>query len=95
MVSFRPTSAETLADQQLYMSGWLTEVACQDCLARVGVQKNSEQHTSIQWSSEAVAACPEMARSPRALHAGCQRLRDSIEAAVRAGRIPIGAGDGF
>jgi len=95
MVSFQPTSAETLADQQLYTSGWLTEVACQDCLARVGVQKNSEQHTSIQWSPEAVAACPEMARSPRALHEGCPRLRTSIEAAVRAGLIPIGAGDGF
>jgi hypothetical protein len=94
MASFVPTSPETLADQQLYTSGWLTEVACQDCLAVVGVQKNSEHHTSIQWSAEAFAACPEMARMPRELHAGCPRLRASIEDAVRAGRVPIGAADG-
>jgi hypothetical protein len=95
MASFRPTRPETLADQLLYTSGWLTEVGCLDCLARVGVQKNSEQHTSIQWDAAAIAACPEMGRSPRELHAGCPRLRASIEAAVRTGRVPIGAGDGF
>lgn len=95
MASFVPTSAETLADQRLYLSDWLTPVACRDCLAVVGVQKNSEQHTSIQWSAEALAACPEMARRPRELHAGCPRLKASIEQAVRAGRVPIGAGDGF
>jgi len=95
MVSFQPTSPETLADQELYTRSWLTEVSCLDCLAQVGVQKNSEHQTSIQWSTEAVAACPELTRRPRALHEGCPRLAASIEAAVREGRLPIGAGDGF
>lgn len=94
MVSFQPTSPETAADQWLYTSGWLTEVACLDCLARVGVQKNSEHHTSVQWSAEALAACPEMGRHPRALREACPRLQASIEAAVRAGQVPIGAADG-
>ena len=94
MASFVPTSEETLADQRLYTSDWLTSVSCQDCLAVVGVQKNSVHHTSIQWSAEALDACAEMGR-PRELHAGCPRLRASIEQAVRAGDVPIGAGDGI
>ena len=39
MVSFAPTSADTLEDQRLYTSARLVEVACLDCLARVGVKK--------------------------------------------------------
>ena len=50
MASFVPTSADTLEDQRLYTQARLVEVACLDCLARVGVKKNSEHHTSIQWS---------------------------------------------
>ena len=55
MVSFAPTSEETLEDQRLYTQARLTEVACLDCLAKVGVKKNSEHHTSIQWNAEALA----------------------------------------
>jgi hypothetical protein len=97
--SFVPTSADTLEDQRLYTSARLTEVACLDCRATVGVKKNSEQHTSIQWSDRAVAGCPELARRPsttgRNLHRSCPRLVASIEAAVRDGAIPIGALDGY
>ena len=57
MVSFAPTSEETLEDQRLYTQARLTEVACLDCLAKVGVKKNSEHHTSIQWDAESLAAC--------------------------------------
>ena len=62
MVSFTPTSAETLEDQRLYTRARLVEVACLDCLARVGVKKNSEHHTSIQWTDEALADCAEFAQ---------------------------------
>jgi hypothetical protein len=97
MPSFVPTSAETLEDQRLYTSARLVEVACLDCLARVGVKKNSEQHTSIQWTTAARAACPELSRrsSGRESHPACPRLAASIEAAARDGRIPIGAEDGY
>jgi hypothetical protein len=100
MASFVPTSAETLEDQRLYTSARLTEVSCLDCLAKVGVKKNSDHHTSIQWNQDAVRACPEFTRmsgSPtgRPLRVGCPRLAASIEAAARDGRIPIGAEDGY
>lgn len=98
MASFVPTSGETLEDQWLYTQARLVEVACLDCLAKVGVKKNSEHHTSIQWSADAVAHCPEFRKRPstgREGHRGCPRMLASIEAAVNDGTIPIGAEDGY
>jgi hypothetical protein len=97
MPSFVPTSADTFEDQRLYTSARLVEVACLDCLARVGVKKNSEHHTSIQWTGEARAHCPGLSRWPsgREAHPACPRMLASIEAAVREGRIPVGAEDGY
>jgi hypothetical protein len=97
MASFVPTSADTLEDQRLYTTARLVEVACLDCLAKVGVKKNSEHHTSIQWTGEARQACPELGRrsSGREGHPACPRLMASIEAAVRDGQVPIGAEDGY
>jgi hypothetical protein len=100
MASFVPTSADTLEDQRLYTQARLTEVACLDCLARVGVKKNSEHHTSIQWNEQSLHACPEfsrMSRRPggRPVHEGCPRLSASIDAAAREGQIPVGAEDGY
>jgi hypothetical protein len=97
MASFVPTRAETLEDQRLYTSARLVEVACLDCLARVGVKKNSDHHTSIQWTAEARAHCPELTRRPsgRESHPACPRLAASIERAAREGALPIGAEDGY
>jgi hypothetical protein len=97
MPSFVPTSADTLEDQRLYTSARLVEVACLDCLARVGVKKNSEHHTSIQWTAEARAHCPELSRRAggRDFQPPCTRLVASIEQAARDGRVPIGAEDGY
>jgi hypothetical protein len=97
MPSFVPLSADTLEDQRLYTAARLVEVACLDCLARVGVKKNSEHHTSIQWTAEARAQCPELARRPsgRESHPACPRLAASIDAAAREGQVPIGAEDGY
>jgi hypothetical protein len=95
--SFVPTSADTLEDQRLYTSARLVEVACLDCLARVGVKKNSEHHTSIQWTAEAREQCPELSRRSggRDTFPACRRLVASIESAAREGQIPIGAEDGY
>ena len=100
MASFVPTRAETLEDQRLYTSARMTEVACLDCLARVAAKKNSDHHTSIQWSDEAVRACPEFTRmtgSPdgRPPYRTCPRMAASIDAAVRDGSLPVGAEDGY
>jgi hypothetical protein len=100
MASFVPTSAETLEDQRLYTRARLTEVACLDCLARVLVKKNSDHHTSIQWTETALRQCPEFARMDRSpggrpVHAACPRLAASIDNAARQGMVPIGAEDGW
>jgi hypothetical protein len=100
MVSFAPTSEETLEDQRLYTQARLTRVACLDCLAQVGVKKNSEHHTSVQWDSDALAACAEFRRMEnqpggRHVYETCPRLRSSIERAVAEGEIEIGALDGY
>ena len=94
MVSFFPLDERTLEDRRRYLEGRLAEVACLDCLARVQVHKQSEFHTSIQWTAEAVAACQEFtrARAEGSIHVprGCSRLQASIESAVRDGRLDIG-----
>jgi hypothetical protein len=97
MASFVPTSPDTFEDQRLYTTARLVEVACLDCLARVGVKKNSEHHTSIQWTGEARAHCPELSRrtGARDTFPACPRMIASIEAAARDGQIPIGAEDGY
>jgi hypothetical protein len=98
MPSFVPTREETLEDQRLYTQARLVEVACLDCLAVVGVKKNSEHHTSIQWSAEAAQQCPEFRQrtsTGREGHRGCPRLLATIDAAVADGSIPIGAEDGY
>lgn len=100
MLSFGGITDETASDQRLYLDARLAEVACLDCLATVRVKKNSEHHTSVQWTAEALAHCSEFARlsaqpGGRPVHAGCPRLDASIERAVAEGRIEIGAVDGY
>jgi len=94
------TTAETAEDQRLYLDARLVEVACLDCLATVRVKKNSPHHTSVQWSAEAVAACPEFGRMSqqaggRTVHTACPRMMASIERAVAEGNVEVGAADGY
>lgn len=100
MSSFVPTSPDTLEDQRLYTEARVVEVACLDCLAKVGVKKNSDQHTSVQWNREALGNCQEFGRQDpgavrRDAHKPCTRMMASIDDAVRAGVVPIGALDGY
>jgi hypothetical protein len=97
MVSFTPLSPGTASDQRLYLDASLQEVSCLDCLARVRVKKNSEFHTSIQWTAQAQEACAEFARKNaeagrRVVHESCSRLKASIDAAVREGRLEVHGG---
>ena len=93
-----PSRPETLEDRTLYTSSRLVELPCLDCQARVKVRKNSEHHTSIQWTQEAVADCATFAElsrheGGRPIHSGCPRLTASIEAAVRDGAVSVGSSD--
>jgi hypothetical protein len=92
VTSFVPRNAETLADRARYTSEGLTTVSCMDCLVTVEVRKNSDHQTAIQWSADAQGMCPELSRRDTT-HEGCPRLRASIEAAVRDGRLPIGVAE--
>jgi hypothetical protein len=72
----------------------LREVACDRCAAMVLVTKFSPQHTSVQWSREAVRACAEFtareaAGERSALIDTCASLRDSIGRAVAEGRLEV------
>ena len=69
-------------------------VECERCGAGVLAAKFSPQHTVVQWSAEAVRACSEFYAAaslgrPSALVQGCGSLRDSIDAAVAAGRLEV------
>jgi hypothetical protein len=66
-------------------------VECARCGADVLAAKFSPQHTTVQWTPAAVRACQEFGASdrPSALVEGCASLRDSIDAAVAAGRLEV------
>jgi hypothetical protein len=92
-----PTRPETLADRALYTETRLVELACRECSARVMVRKNSEHHTSIQWTQQAVADCAVFAdldgqENGRPVHTSCPRLEATIEYAVHEGIVPVGSG---
>jgi hypothetical protein len=78
-----------LAEDERYAA--LCRVECGRCGAAVLAFKFSPQHTSVQWSTEAVRACWEFSAAgrPSALVEGCGSLRDSIEVAVAAGRLEV------
>lgn len=95
-----PGRAETREDQRLYTQARMVDVACLDCTVHVSVKKNSEHHTSVQWGPDGPSQCPEFVSAAggpggRHLHTPCARLAASIDAAVREGRITIGAEDGW
>jgi hypothetical protein len=75
------------AEYAEYLEGGLTEVACARCGVTVLAKKNSPQHTSVQWTRQAVEGCMEFAvraalGEPTALIPGCGSLLDSVERAA-------------
>jgi len=68
-------------------------LACRSCGNQVLVKKNSLEHTSVQWADS--TPCVEFALVPdinqRARVPGCAQLRESIDDAVRGGRIEVPA----
>jgi hypothetical protein len=69
-------------------------VECGRCGVTAMVAKFSPQHTSVQWSLDAVRGCAEFsarvaAGERTALIDTCASLRDSINRAVRDGRLEI------
>jgi hypothetical protein len=89
------TRPQTLADRREYLQGGLRDLACDGCGAHVRVKKSSPQQTSVQWTCQAASRCAEF--SARVALGGtappvdtCTTLRDSIDRAVRDGRLDVG-----
>ena len=82
-----------LAEDERYAA--FCPVECGRCGADVLAAKFSPQHTVVQWNAASVAACAEFSAAlsfsgrPSALVEGCGSLRDSIDAAVAAGRLAV------
>ena len=87
-------NADTIADMRLYVEIGLVPVACDQCGTEVLVKKNSEKHTSVQWTSDATTSCPEIAEkvargTPPAQILGCSKLKVCIDAAVARGDVTV------
>ncbi|PTR24818.1 hypothetical protein C8K36_10774 [Rhodococcus sp. OK519] len=70
----------------------MESVECRRCGCRVLVTKNSWQHTSVQWTAEARAACLELgedATGPASCARSCPAMQDSIAQAAVDGRITV------
>lgn len=72
----------TAADREEQLTGGLQPVSCTTCGARVLATKYSPQHTSIQWSGDAAANCPELIGTAGA---SCGALLDRIAEVVEPG----------
>ncbi|MCA1005290.1 hypothetical protein LCL87_06155 [Rhodococcus hoagii] len=66
-------------------------VECDRCGCRVLVAKNSWQHTSVQWTAEARAACQALdgAADPVSRARSCPAMQESIARAAVEGRIGV------
>ncbi|MEU8240124.1 hypothetical protein AB0C07_17900 [Actinoplanes missouriensis] len=80
----------TLSERDSYLAGGLSEIACDRCGAVVRAGKRSAMQTSVQWPGSGCAFLSDIAgERPTALVPTCPDLRDSIERAVRDGRIEV------
>lgn len=76
-------------------------LGCDTCGRKVLVEKFSQAHTSIQWTTDA-SECPLISASSTRVgdpRRGCPSLRKSIDEAVRSAELgesclelPVGAG---
>lgn len=86
--------ADTLADRREFLTGGLVPHDCDSCGNRVLVKKNSPEHTSIQWTTNAARSCPVFAEQraqgrSTALLDGCPKLSASIRRAVAHGELEV------
>ncbi|OJF12689.1 hypothetical protein [Couchioplanes caeruleus] len=87
-------TSETLAERRAYLEEGLSDIGCARCGALVRAGKRSPQQTSVQWTVRAASACAALAAAhaagrPAALVPTCPDLRDTIDRAVREGRLEV------
>jgi hypothetical protein len=86
--------AGVAANTREFLERGLIPVWCHACPSEVRVRKASPAQTSVQWSADPAASCPEFAARVAAGELGaridtCPKLRESIEQAVAAGRLAV------
>lgn len=71
----------------------MQSVACHLCGSCVLVKKNSLAHTEVQWTTDTNQCVELNEQADRGVQRGtvptCLHLRDSIEASVRSGLVPV------
>ncbi|WP_436491977.1 hypothetical protein [Actinokineospora sp. HUAS TT18] len=83
-----------MSERQEFLGGGMVPLECARCATKVLVKKTSARHTSVQWTSAPADTCPEFAAAVAdgtlsALVDTCWTLRESIEQAVRDGRLEV------
>lgn len=81
--------AATQLDRETYMVSGYQPVTCTFCRAQVHVRKNSEKHTSVQWTAEAATSCPVRDQWAQERDHSCPRLRQTIDHAYAEGLITL------
>jgi hypothetical protein len=93
VASLSDRQRETAEDRRFYIEIGFVPVTCAACGIEALVKKNSQKHTSVQWTAAGVAGCPEItaarAADPRGLVLGCAKLADTIAGAVRDGSVVV------
>ena len=79
-----------MSERREYLEGGLTGIGCDGCGMPVRAGKRSTMQTSVQWSGQACALLAgEAGGRPTALVPTCPKLRESIDRAVREGRLEV------
>lgn len=86
--------AATRLEAREFLEAGLRPVDCVSCGTCVRVRKTSAAHTSVQWTCDPAAHCPEFAARVAAGERSaridtCPKLRASIELAVAGGLIEV------
>ena len=87
----------TALDRETYTRAGFQPVECRSCGTSVSVRKNSEKHTSIQWTDGSDRNCPVLSewREEGSLPDGedtCPRMLASIRYAYAEGLLTIAEG---
>ncbi|MEV0895591.1 hypothetical protein [Actinoplanes sp. NPDC049802] len=73
-----------------HLEGGLADIGCDGCGIGVRAGKRSAMQTSVQWRGHACELIAEVAGGrPTALVPTCPQLRESIDRAIREGRLEV------
>ncbi|WP_430791643.1 hypothetical protein [Actinoplanes sp. G11-F43] len=73
-----------------HLDGGLVPIPCDTCGQPVRAGRRSEMQTSVQWSGPSCERLTTLAGDrPPALVPTCPALRDSLDRAIREGRLEV------